>query len=78
MLINPAVDYLRQAVSFAHAVEIAKPFGEIEYILQWCKSGMNEEWRWQLLETSSDNHPGRYIFYFDSEKDYLAFVMRWA
>ena len=77
MLLDPPVSYLRDAVSFDHACEIAKPFGEIEYILAWCKAGKDDEWRWQLVETSSDRTPGRYIFYFDSERDYLAFVMRW-
>jgi hypothetical protein len=77
MLLDPPISYLRDAVSFEHACEIAKPFGEIEYILAWCKAGMDDEWRWQLVETSSDRTPGRYIFYFDSERDYLAFVMRW-
>jgi len=78
MLLNPPVEYLRQAISFEHAVEITKPFGVIEQVLDWCKSGMINEWRWQLVEISSDRRPGRYIFYFDSEKDYLSFVMRWA
>ena len=77
MLLDPPVSYLREAVSFSHACEISKPFGEIEYILAWCKLGMDDEWRWQLIETSSDRTPGKYIFYFDSERDYLAFVMRW-
>jgi len=45
--------------------------------LAWCKAGLDDEWRWQLLEISSDRTPGRYIFYFDSERDYLAFSMRW-
>jgi hypothetical protein len=55
-----------------------KPFGVIERVLDWCKSELTGEWRWQLLEVSSDHRPGRYIFYFDSERDYLAFVMKWS
>jgi hypothetical protein len=78
MLLDPPLEYLRDAVSFKHVHEISKPFGVIEHVLDWCKSGMTDDWRWQLVETSSDQNPGRYIFYFDSEKDYLAFVMRWA
>jgi hypothetical protein len=30
------------------------------------------------LEMSSDIKPGRYIFYFDNERDYLAFLMKWS
>jgi hypothetical protein len=68
----------RDQDSFAHAKEIVKPFGTIELVLDWCKSELAAEWRWQLLEISTDRRPGRYIFYFDSERDYLAFVLKWA
>jgi hypothetical protein len=50
----------------------------LESVLDWCKEELSAEWRWQLAEVSSDHRPGRYIFYFDSERDYLAFVMKWS
>jgi len=68
----------RDKQSFKHAQEIAKPFGVIEEVLAWCKSELRDEFRWQLVEMSSDIKPGRYIFYFDDERDYLAFVLKWA
>ena len=61
-----------------HAHRITKPFGVIERVLDWCKDELTEEWRWQLVEVSSDRRPGEYIFYFDSERDYLAFVLKWG
>ena len=64
--------------SFHHAQEISKEFGVLESVLDWCKEELSAEWRWQLIEVSSDHRPGRYIFYFDSERDYLAFVMKWS
>jgi len=70
--------HMRNKDSFCHVKEIAKPFGVLELVLDWCKEELSAEWRWQLLEVSSDHRPGRYIFYFDSERDYLAFVMKWA
>jgi len=30
------------------------------------------------LEMSSAIKPGRYCFFFDDERDYLAFVMKWS
>jgi len=36
------------------------------------------DWRWELLDVSSDIRPGRYVFYFDSERDMCAFSMKWA
>ena len=68
----------RDRSSFNHAQEISKPFGVLESVLDWCKEELTSEWRWQLIEVSSDRRPGRYIFYFDSERDCLAFTMKWA
>ncbi len=72
------VDQIRDGESFAYAREIRKPFGQIDSILEWCKSELQEEWRWQLVDVSSDIRPGRYIFYFDSERDCFAFALKWA
>ena len=74
----PPLHWSRDKDSFDHAHEIIKPFGVIERVLDWCKSELAGEWRWQLLEMSSDIKPGRYIFYFDNERDYLAFLMKWS
>ena len=75
--LKPPIDR-RSQDSFVHAQEIAKPFGEIERVLDWCKSEVSHDWRWQLVDVSSDIRPGRYIFYFDNERDYLAFTMKWS
>jgi hypothetical protein len=72
------MDFMRDKDSFDHAQEIVKPFGVIEHVLNWCKIELRGEWRWQLLEMSSDIKPGRYCFFFDDERDYLAFLMKWS
>jgi hypothetical protein len=69
---------MRDKASFNHSQEIYKEFGVLESVLDWCKEELLAEWRWQLLELSSDHKPGRYIFYFDSERDCLAFIMKWG
>ena len=74
----PPMDWMRDRASFHHAQEIIKPFGVIETVLAWCKSECKHDWRWQLIEMSSDIKPGRYCFFFDNERDYLAFIMKWA
>lgn len=72
-------DYkIRSAESFNHAIRIDKPRGAIDSIVDWAREEMTNEWRWQLVETSSANGPGSYIFYFDSESDYLAFVLKYS
>jgi hypothetical protein len=68
---------IRLGDSFSHAREINKPFGELDRVLAWCKTELTGEWRWQLVDVSTDQRPGRYIFYFDSERDYFAFTLYW-
>jgi len=68
----------RDSKSFTYSIEISKPFGVLESVLEWCKSELLAEWRWQLIDVSSDQRPGCYQFYFDSERDYLAFVLKWS
>lgn len=61
-----------------HAREIKQPYGEIDTILDWCKREMSKDWRWQLVDVSTPSAPGRYIFYFDDNKDYFAFTLKWG
>ena len=73
---NMVLREFRSKESFRHALEIVKPLGTLDHILLWCKAELAREWRWTLQESSGAD-PGHYIFYFDSEKDYCAFVMKW-
>lgn len=68
----------RNEESFRHARQILKPYGELDRILTWCRTELTEDWRWQMVEMAAPDRLGRYIFYFDGERDYLAFVMCWA
>ena len=69
---------IRLGESFNHAREIARPFGQVDGIIEWCKTELVGDWRWQVVTTSSDRAPGRYIFYFDSDRDAAAFALFWA
>ena len=68
----------RSRESFRYAREITKPFGELDRVIDWCKTEMIGDWRWQLIDVSSDRRPGRYVFYFDSERDFFAFTLQWS
>ena len=68
----------RDKDSFNYAREITKPYKEVERVLDWCKSELIEEWRWQMVEMSTPAKVGRYIFYFDSDRDCVAFSLKWA
>ena len=68
----------RNRESFLYSREIAKPFGELDRVIDWCKTEIVGDWRWQLVDVSSDTRPGRYIFYFDTERDFFAFTLQWS
>jgi hypothetical protein len=71
-------DILRSKESFAYTREISRPFGGLDTVLSWCKTELVHDWRWHMAQASSDIAPGRYVFYFDSERDLFAFVLHWA
>ena len=68
----------RKRESFQYSREITKPFGKLDHVLDWCKTELVGDWRWQLVDVSSDSRPGRYIFYFDLERDFFAFTLQWS
>ena len=71
--LDPAIrDY------WPHSQTVDKPWGHLEPMLNWCKCQLEHEWRWQLLVSSDGNLPGRYIFYFQSDKDHTAFMLKWC
>lgn len=70
--------YGREKESFAHAQAIEKPYGTLGDVLEWCRSELAADWRWQMVEMSGTDQPGRYIFYFDDERDYVAFTLKWC
>jgi hypothetical protein len=67
---------MASAKGYNYALSISKPFGEIERVLEWCKQELTGDWRWQLVEVSSPARPGQYIFYFDLERDLVAFTIK--
>jgi len=70
--------HLGDSHTFNYACEICKPGGVLDSVLTWCRSEMQDTtWRWQMRSQSSPFENGRYIFYFNSERDYLAFLLKW-
>lgn len=64
--------------SFRYALEINQPFGRLDDVLLWCKETMQrDDWRCQILNSSSAIMSGRYIFYFNDDRDFCAFKLKW-
>jgi len=68
----------RNRESFPYSREVHKHWGGLEPMLTWCKAELTGDWRWQLIDMATDQRPGRYCFFFDSERDVVAFTMKWC
>lgn len=68
----------RDRKSFSHAYDLRKPYGGLDGVLLWCKSECRGDWRWELVEVATDKRDGWYIFYFDLDLDFTAFLLKWG
>lgn len=68
----------RAKESFAYSHVISKPYGVLDLVLDWCKSECSGDWRWNIIDVSTDIRPGSYMFYFDSDRDFSAFLLKWS
>jgi hypothetical protein len=48
-------------------------YGELQPVLDWCERNCEAEYRY--LDIDYDSDAGRWEFLFESEKDYVAFLM---
>ena len=70
MEIETALDY-----KFSQAIE--KEYGSIDQVLEWCQSELSEKWAWEITSGPSSTAPCSFIFYFNSERDTVAFRLKW-
>ncbi len=56
----------------AHKANVAVQYGELQPIVDWCERNCTAEWR--FMEDINNQWNG-YEFFFESEKDYVAFLM---
>lgn len=57
----------------AHKANIHIDYGELQPVLDWCERNCEAEYRY--LDIDYDSDAGRWEFLFESEKDYVAFLM---
>jgi len=68
---------VRDQEGFNYSYKIRKPIGVLDHIIVWCKSELVDDWRWQLTDMSLIAG-FEYIFYFNSDRDCLSFIMKWS
>ena len=65
----------RERKSFVYSCEINKKLGTLDRMLNWCRTELLSDWRWELVGSGDDQW--HYIFYFDTERDLFAFTLQW-
>jgi hypothetical protein len=55
----------------AYKTNIVLPYGGLKATIEWCERNCTDEWRFD----ASDGTGPAYDFYFESERDYVAFTM---
>ena len=55
-------------------VEIQLSFGELSPLIRWCERNCTREWSYEQISPSG-NVAGEYEFYFEDEKDLVAFTI---
>lgn len=61
------------AVSFEKSVDL--PWGELQEVVQWCQTHCQNDWTFAMLQLPGMYANGKYVFKFESEKDYINFVL---
>jgi hypothetical protein len=56
----------------AHRANVTVKHGELKPIIEWCERNCENEWK--FMEDINDQFNG-FEFFFESERDYVAFLM---
>lgn len=56
----------------AHKANVTVQFGQLQPIVDWCDRNCTSDWRYMEAVTDQWNS---YEFFFESERDYVAFLM---
>lgn len=58
----------------SHRIAIKIPYGELQSTVDWCNRNCIGEWRY-MEDPDADFLSGGWIFFFENERDYVAFTL---
>jgi hypothetical protein len=61
------------SIPSAFKTEINIPYGELHPIVDWCDRNCKDEWR--FMEDPHGDMYSSWVFFFENERDYVAFLM---
>lgn len=57
----------------AYKEKIALAYGELQPFIEWCDRNCTDDWRY--MEDPNGDIYNSWVFFFESERDYVAFIM---
>lgn len=67
------------SITTAYKTTVNLPYGTLKNVMEWCEKNCIADWKFDPVETSdfskSLSFANQYKFYFESERDYVAFIM---
>jgi hypothetical protein len=55
-------------------VEVQLNYGELSHIIQWCERNCSGSFAYEIVDNPGDL-PGEYEFYFETNFDYVNFIL---
>ena len=68
----------RQHNDLTYSIDIYIKHGQLQTLMNWCDENCQDNWVFGLGEFTLVNFDNCWRFEFNSESDYLLFVLTWA
>jgi len=59
------------SIPIAYKIKVSVPYGELQPLVDWCDRNCTDDWRY--TEDPNGEMYNSWVFFFESEKDYVAF-----
>jgi hypothetical protein len=61
------------SLTTSHKIAIKIPYGELQSTVDWCQRNCNGDWRY-MEDPNAEMYAG-WIFFFENDRDYMAFKL---
>lgn len=63
------------SIPTAFRTDIQLPYGHLGEVVEWCRNNCVSEWKFHEHHNTVDTFDPEYTFYFENERDYVAFLI---
>lgn len=68
------------SITTAYKATVDLPYGELKNVMEWCQKNCIADWKFDPggeahNYSKTHNRSNQYNFYFESERDYVAFIV---